>query len=100
MIERGKEVSREAYQRRCVELATYLGIQVDEYAKLPAQCVEFFDLIGYVRICSMLVIGDLGRGRSERSVATRYGLTRRQIQGIKENSRGASRKSWNETRTS
>lgn len=99
MIEKGK-ISQESYQRRCVELATYIGINVDEYAKLPAQCVEFFELIGYVRICSMLVIDDLGRGRSERSVATRYGLTRRQIQGIKENSRGALRKIRNETRTS
>ena len=99
MIESCKEISKETYQRRCVELATYLGIQAGSYSELPAQCIEFFNLIGYVRICSMLVIGDLGRGRSERALATRYGLTRRQIQGIKENSRGASRKSWHETRT-
>jgi hypothetical protein len=75
------------FSKRGIQLAREFGQCVESYEELPEQLRQFFEFVGYVRVCHLLVIADLQKGRSERELANRYGLTRKQIQGIKENSR-------------
>ena len=77
----------EQFERRCVQLAKEFGTAVDAFEALPDQFKDFFRVIGYIRVCTYLVIADLGRGRSENEIARRYGITRRQVRTIKANSR-------------
>lgn len=75
------------YEKRCLQLAKEFGVQSECYADLPERFKQFFEVIGYSRVCSLMVISDLSRGRSERSLATKYGITRNQVETIKINSR-------------
>jgi hypothetical protein len=77
----------EQFERRAVQLAAVFKIHAETFEGLPDQFREFCEYIGYTRVCSLLVISDLQRGRSERQLVINYGLTRKQIQVIKENSR-------------
>jgi len=74
------------FEKRAIELAHVFGIDVSEYAALDETHRHFFEAIGYVRVCSMMVISDLKNGRSERQLATKYSLSRDQIRTIKQNS--------------
>lgn len=85
MIENGQQ--HEQFEQRCVQLAKEFGVCVVVYDELPEQYKSFFEIIGYVRVCSLLVVSELQRGRSETQVARRYGLTRAQVRNIKTNSR-------------
>lgn len=80
-------VEHEQFKKRCLQLASEFGTCVENFEDLPEKFRDFFACIGYTRVCSFLIICDLKRGRSERELAGRYGLTRKQIEGIKENSR-------------
>ena len=75
------------FERRSLQLAKVFNINAETFEALPDQFREFCEYIGYTRVCSLLVISDLQRGRSERQLVINYGLTRKQIQVIKENSR-------------
>lgn len=77
----------EQFERRSLQLAAVFKIHAETFEGLPDQFREFCEYIGYPRVCSLLVISDLQRGRSERQLVINYGLTRKQIQVIKENSR-------------
>lgn len=80
-------VTEEMYQRRCVELASYLGASVHCYDELPTPYKDFFEVIGYAKVCSLMVIGDASRGRSERECARKFQLKRSEVQTILRNSR-------------
>lgn len=75
------------FERRSLLLAKEFGVFAETFDELPEQFRDFFLIVGYVRVCSLLVISDLSKGRSERELARRYQLSRDQIRGIKENSR-------------
>lgn len=75
------------FERRSLLLAEVFTINAQTFDELPEQFRDFCQYIGYTRVCSLLVISDLQKGRSERELARRYGLTRNQITTIKENSR-------------
>ena len=90
-------ISPECFEKRCVELYAMFGTFAPSFEALPDSFKEFVTLIGYVRVCSLLVIYDLDRGRSERQLATKYSLTRDQIRSIKENRRKRTRVKWGET---
>ncbi len=75
------------FERRSLQLAKVFNINAETFEALPDQFQEFCTYVGYVRVCSLLVISDLQKGRSERELARRYGLSRDQIRVIKENSR-------------
>ena len=90
-------ISPECFEKRCVDLYAMFGVGASCYEALPDSFKEFVTLIGYVRVCSLLVIYDLDKGRSERQLATKYSLTRDQIRSIKENSRKRNRVKWGET---
>lgn len=75
------------FERRSLQLAKVFNINAETFVDLPDQFREFCEYIGYTRVCSLLVISDLQKGRSERELARRYGLSRDQIRVIKENSR-------------
>jgi hypothetical protein len=64
-----------------------LGQRVETFAALPDVYREFFVFIGYFRVCSLLVVYDLDKGRTERQLATKYNLTRHQIRDISANRR-------------
>jgi len=83
---------RACFEKRSVELFALFGERVEAFAELPDQFREFAEMIGYVRVCALLVINDLSKGRSEMQVATKYGLSRKQVRTIKDNaSRGRKR---------
>lgn len=84
-------ISPECFEKRCVELYAMFGELVQTFDELPDSFKEFVTMIGYVRVCSLMVVYDLDKGRSEWQLARKYNLTRRQIQGIKENSRKRTR---------
>lgn len=89
-------VLRENFEKRALELAHEFGIDVERYEELDELHRDFFESIGYVRVCSLMVIADLKRGRSERQLARKYCLSRDQIRDIKHNSRrGSSRRPRN-----
>lgn len=90
-------ISPDCFEKRCVDLYAMFGVCVSCYDALPDSFKEFVALIGYVRVCSLLVVRDLDKGRSERQLATKYSLTRDQIRNIKENSRKRNRVKWGET---
>lgn len=81
------------FEHRAVQLASEFGTCVETFECLPPEFQEFFEIIGYTRVCSLLVISDLQKGRSERQLSIKYGLTRDQIRGIKSNSRLCRRRS-------
>lgn len=87
MSEISTKGGHDQFEKRSLQLAEVFGVCADKFEALPEQYKDFFVIIGYVRICSLLIISDLNRGRSERELAQRYGLTRSQIEGIKEKSR-------------
>lgn len=87
MIETNGNGQHVQFEKRSLQLAEVFGVCADKFEALPEQYQNFFLIIGYVRICSLLVISDLSKGRSERQLATKYGLSRAQIERIKENSR-------------
>lgn len=90
-------ISPECFEKRCVELYAMFGDTAPNFEALPDSFKEFVNLIGYVRVCSLMVIYDLDKGRSERQLATKYSLTRDQIRTIKENRRKRTRVKWGET---
>lgn len=77
----------EQFGKRSLQLAKEFGVCVETFEELPEQFKDFFNIIGYTRVCALLVISDLRKGRSENELARRYGLSRKQIRTIKENSR-------------
>lgn len=90
MIEASEQHAQ--FEKRSLQLAKEFGVCADEFEALPDCFQDFCRFIGYVRVCSMLVISDLHKGRSENELARRYGMTRQQIRGIKENSRACKRR--------
>ena len=80
------QIAKETFERRCLELARLFGTDVNCYEKLPAQMAEFFEIVGYKRVCSLLIIQELAKPRSQRAIARQYGMSRRQIERIKNNS--------------
>lgn len=89
-------ISQECFEKRCIDLYALFGERVETYAALPEPFKEFATMIGYARVCSLLVIYDLDKGRSERQLATKYNLTRDQIRTISENRRKRNRVKWGE----
>lgn len=87
MSETNTNGQHEQFSKRSLQLAAVFKIDAPTFDELPEQFREFCTYIGYTRVCSLLVISDLQKGRSERELARRYGLTRNQITTIKENSR-------------
>ena len=77
--------TREAFERRCLELAALFGCGANTYAGLSPFYREFFEISGYARVCAMLVLKDLDTGRSQRSIAIKYALTRDQVRFIQAN---------------
>ena len=77
--------TREAFERRCLELATLFGCGAKAYDELSPFYREFFEISGYSRVCAMLVLKDLDTGRSQRSIAIKYALTRDQVRFIQAN---------------
>lgn len=73
------------FRRRSVELARRFGQDVGDFDELPECYREFCEIIGYARVCNMLVLSDLNKGLSIRRVAVRYDLTRQQVETIKNN---------------
>jgi len=78
-------LERERFERRCLELAALFGCAASTYAELSASYREFFEISGYTRVCAMLVLKDLDTGRSQRSIAIKYALTRDQVRFIQAN---------------
>ena len=74
--------AREVFERRCLELAALFGCGAKTYAELSPFYREFFEISGYSRVCAMLVLKDLDMGRSQRSIAIKYALTRDQVRFI------------------
>jgi len=77
--------SRELFEKRCLELAALFGCGANTYADLSPFYREFFEISGYARVCAMLVLKDLDMGRSQRSIAIKYALTRDQVRFIQAN---------------
>lgn len=77
--------TREMFERRCLELAALFGCGAGCYADLSPSYREFFEISGYARVCAMLVLKDLDMGRSQRSIAIKYALTRDQVRFIQAN---------------
>lgn len=82
------ETAHPQFERRSVELARMFGQNVECFEELTDCNREFFEIIGYTKVCQMLVLADLNKGMSIRRVAIRYELTAKQVQRIKENGRG------------
>ncbi len=77
--------TQEAFERRCLELAALFGCGAGTYAELSPSYREFVEISGYARVCAMLVLKDLDMGRSQRSIAIKYALTRDQVRFIQAN---------------
>lgn len=76
-------VTREAFERRAVELYRVMTtIEIEAYALLPDEFKALAERIGYCNVCAIMVVRDLDRGRSERLVARKYELTRDQVRSI------------------
>jgi hypothetical protein len=82
---RADEPHSPAFERRCLELAALFGCAAKTYAELSPFYREFFEISGYARVCAMLVLKDLDAGRSQRSIAIKYGLSRDQVRFIQAN---------------
>ena len=87
MSETSTKGGHDQFEKRSLQLAKEFGVCVETFDALPEQFRHFFQIIGYIRVCSLLVISDLQKGRSENELARRYGITRKQIRTIKETSR-------------
>ena len=74
---------QDKFEQRSVELYDLFGDPVETYSELPDSFKEFVSLIGYIRVCNLLVVNDLKRGRSEFQCATKYGISRAQVRHIK-----------------
>lgn len=87
MIEMPKTAQpvQEMFERRCLELAALFGCGANTYPELSPFYREFFEISGYSRVCAMLVLKDLDGGRSQQSIAIKYGLTRDQVRFIQAN---------------
>lgn len=83
----GNGAQHPQFEERCLQLAKAFGKDAVCFTELPSEFQDFFNCIGYTRVCAYLVICDLNRGRSERQLARRYGLSRDQVNRIKKNSR-------------
>lgn len=77
--------AREAFERRCLELAALFGCGANTYAELSPFYREFFEISGYARVCAMLVLKDLDSGHSQRRISIKYALTRDQVRFIQAN---------------
>jgi hypothetical protein len=82
-----KAEQHEQFEKRSLQLAAVFSIRADTFGELPGEFTEFCRLVGYARVCSLLIVSDLQKGLSEERLALRYGLTREQIRTIKRNSR-------------
>jgi hypothetical protein len=86
-IGRHVSISDVRFKSRSIELYALFGDRVRDYSELPETFREFVEAIGYIRVCSVLIARDLQRGRSERSIVIKYGVSRTAIQSIKERKR-------------
>lgn len=71
------------FKRRAVQFARFLGFEHENYEELPDNVRVTIECLGYKRIVIVLAHFDRARGMSMMQVATRYGLTKRQVQYIK-----------------
>ncbi len=76
-------------QEVCLRLSALFGYDVADYSQIPAHLTDFFEAVGYTRLCSFFVLEELKQGRSEVRVGRRYGITRRQVQTIKKRAKWA-----------
>lgn len=76
-------IDQETFKRRCLELYTMFGNDATEYDLLPDCFKEFVNLIGYERVCSLMITYDLSKGRTERQLSIKYNVTRHWIRAIK-----------------
>jgi hypothetical protein len=76
-------IDQETFRRRCLELYTMFGYNVTDYDLLPDSFREFVTLIGYERVCSLMITYDLSRGKTERQLSIKYSVTRHCIRAIK-----------------
>jgi len=83
MKQQAQPPGKERFEARCIELYSMFGDNVKCYDDLPAPFKEFVTIIGYTRVCSLMVRYDLNRGRSENECAIKYGITRDEVRGIK-----------------
>lgn len=81
----------EKFEARCLELYAMFGDRVDSYDELPEPFKDFVAIIGYTRVCSLMVRYDLSRGRSENECSIKYGITRDEVRGIKGTRKNRSR---------
>jgi len=72
------------------------GEKAESFETLPEPFREFVEIIGYTRVCSLMVKYDLNRGRSENAVALKYGITRDEVRGIKGTRRNRHRRKGGE----
>ena len=73
------------FERRSVELAQRFGQAVETFSDLPECYREFCEIVGYSRVCSMLVLYVFHKGMSIRRIAMRYDLTEKAVRVIKDN---------------
>lgn len=88
---------RQQFESRCMELYAMFGERSVSYDALPGPFKEFVEIIGYTRVCSLMVRYDLSRGRSENAVALKYGITRDEVRGIKGTRRNRNRRKGGDT---
>lgn len=87
---------RQQFEYRCVELYGMFGVKVSAFAELPEPFKEFVEIIGYTRVCILMVRYDLNRGRSENAIALKYGISRDEVRGIKGTRRNRNRRKHGE----
>ena len=75
----------ERFKTRSLQLYEMFGEKAECYEALPEPFKDFVQIIGYARVCALMVRYDLKMGRSENATAIKYGLTRDQVRGIKGN---------------
>lgn len=73
----------ERFKTRSLQLYEMFGEKAECYDALPAPFKEFVEIIGYARVCALMVRYDLKMGRSENATAIKYGLSRGEVRGIK-----------------
>ena len=84
------DITKEVYEKRCLELARFFGSDVDCYQKLPGHLTDFFETVGFDRIRRLLIVTELsrtknGKTRSQSAIARQYGMSRDQVKRIKGN---------------
>ena len=78
------EVTEHDFKIRAVELYAMFGAPVETYEDLPDSFKDFVEMIGYQRVCILMVNRDLKRGRSIRTIMRRYRLTYAFVWKVKE----------------